>query len=162
MPVKKKTETKIEQEPIVSLGEASIAVEPEILVAKAYSLHYVPKKGHTLFEISFNPLTGTAAVTKQESFGTDRVLAKEKFKLAVVKAKILQYTSFMSKTKPDQNAFPDTSGYGLSKREYFACAIATGVMPLPDTFSGRKMSMHMAVQLADELINALNERKENE
>ena len=63
--------------------------EPVLLTAKGYSLAYVPKKGHTLFEISFNPETGAAAVTKQESFGTDRVMAKEKFKLSVIRAKIL-------------------------------------------------------------------------
>jgi hypothetical protein len=78
-------------EPKLELAIPEGQVDPTVasLTNKAYSLAYVPKKGHTLFEVSFNPETGEARVTKTDSYGTDRVMAKERFKLAVVKAHIL-------------------------------------------------------------------------
>jgi hypothetical protein len=91
---KKKTdviEVFVQAEPKLDLPALAEKTDPTVapLTNKAYSLAYVAKKGHTLFEIAFNPETGEARVAKQESFGTDRVLAKEKFKLSVIKAKIL-------------------------------------------------------------------------
>ncbi|HEY8272181.1 MAG TPA: hypothetical protein VIG33_14925 [Pseudobdellovibrionaceae bacterium] len=52
------------------------------------------------------------------------------------------------------------SSKGLSKREYFAAQIMTGMMTTPDNIGHRKISAHLAVELADELIEALNKEKD--
>ncbi len=48
---------------------------------------------------------------------------------------------------------------GLTKREYFAVLIVQGTMSIPDSLEHRKMSLSMAVELADALIEELAKEK---
>ena len=71
----------------------------------------------------------------------------------------------MNKTEPNQPAFASTdaktfANYGLTKREYFASMTLQGL--LADGHYASAGVTKRAVDLADELIKALNEGGDNE
>jgi hypothetical protein len=63
-----------------------------------------------------------------------------------------------NKISPEDKVYPDSENYGLTKREYFACQVFIGL--LANTYKKSKTYRELAevaVNQADELINALNE-----
>jgi hypothetical protein len=75
----------------------------------------------------------------------------------------------MSKPDKDNPAFPviiddvSTKQFtwpGLTKREYFALHIYSGMMHTPDTVIARTVTVGVAVRLADELLHELSKERE--
>ena len=64
------------------------------------------------------------------------------------------------KTKPDDIAFPGKCGNGLTKREYIAAKALQGLLTIGhEEYMYMKSEVILAVEFADELIEALNESK---
>lgn len=90
----------VQSEPVVAVPAVEVAPEPTVALTptpkepavalpyKAFGIAKTPK-GYVLAEIAFDTATGQVAIVKTTPYGRDRVLAKENFKLSVVKAGIL-------------------------------------------------------------------------
>jgi len=64
------------------------------------------------------------------------------------------------KTDPNAPAFPKDGDVGLTKREYFAIRMATGLLSAGD--KGTNSVAGRAVRYADELIEVLQQRSQPE
>ena len=64
------------------------------------------------------------------------------------------------KTDPNAPAFPKDANPGLTKREYFAIRMATGLLSAGD--KGTNSVAGRAVRYADELIEVLQQRSQPE
>ena len=64
------------------------------------------------------------------------------------------------KIDPTAPAFPNDGGSGLTKREYFAIRMATGLLSAGD--KGTNSVAGRAVRYADELIEVLQQRSQPE